>query len=326
MNGAPPRLLVAVSSDLALHPVLDDGLPGLPWALLAETPPERRGAVEALLAGARRTVEGFDPATTPKLRCVQRIFTGVDDFPFDRFPAPIEIAGNVGAFAPYVAEQGIALALAAARLIVPVQAMVRAGKLRPAPVQRLFEGATAVVLGYGEIGRAIARRLGGFDVRVLGVNRSGRMAPGCVAMYPADRLDEAVAEGDLVFDARPLTHETRGSIGRAQLERMRPTAIYVNVGRAATADEEALYRHLEAHPDFRAAIDPWWNEDFATGTFHARFPFWDLPNFVATPHSAGYGAGTTERALRFAVANLAQFFATGRVPHPVDRREYERQD
>jgi len=318
----PPRLLVAIGPDLDPGPAIATALPDVPWSLLPDTPPAARGEVVAMLAGSRRHLEGFDAATTPKLAFVQRIFTGVDDFPFDRFPAPIAVAGNVGAYAPYVAEQALALALAAARQIVPVQAMVRAGRLRPPPTQRLFAGATAVILGYGAIGRAIADRLRGFDVTVVGVNRTGQMAPGVVSMYPADRLDEALAVGDLVFDARPLTRSTRGSIGRAQLERMRPRAIYVNVGRAATADEEALYRHLESHLEFRAGTDPWWGEDFVHGTFHTRFPFWELPNFVATPHSAGYGAGTIDRALTFALRNLARYFATGDPEHLVDRRDY----
>lgn len=322
MTAVRPRLLVTLSPDGEVGPSIEAALPGIPSGFLTADPPIDRSEVEAMLVGSRRTLVDFDPATTPKLRFVQRIFTGVDDFPFDRFPEDVRVAGNVGAFAPFVAEQALALALAAAREIVPAQAMVRAGRLRPPPVQRIFEGATAIVLGYGEIGRAIAQRLRGFDVTVVGVNRSGRMAPDCVGMYPADRLEEAVALGDLVFDARPLTRQTRGSIGRAALAGMRPTAIYVNVGRAATADEEALYRHLEAHPEFRAAIDPWWDEDFQEGTFRSRFPFWDLPNFVGTPHSAGYGPATTERALAFALGNLAEFFATGNPSHLVDRREY----
>jgi phosphoglycerate dehydrogenase-like enzyme len=84
-----------------------------------------------------------------------------------------------------------------------------------------------------------------------------------------------------------------------------------------------LYRHLAAHPEFRAGIDPWWGEDFKTGTFLSRFPFWELPNFVAMPHSAGLGPSTDERAVRFAVQRLAEYFATGETGPTVDRAEYE---
>src|SRR5208282_2591690 len=127
-------------------------------------------------------------------------YTGMDGVDFDRFPEKALFAGNVGAYAPFVAEHAVALALAAAREIPRSGILVAEGTLRPPPVQRLLWGGTAVILGYGEIGRAIAERLSGFGMRVVGLNRSGRMAPGCSGMFPADRLIEAVQEGDFVFD------------------------------------------------------------------------------------------------------------------------------
>jgi phosphoglycerate dehydrogenase-like enzyme len=322
MTEPAPRLLLAVTPEPEVAAGLADRLLGIPWAYLDAASPPDRSQAEVLLVGSRRLLADFDPATTPKLVYVQRLFTGVDDLPFDRFPDRIQIVGNTGAFAPYVAEQAMLLALAAARQIVPAQAMIRAGKLRPAPEQRVFLGTTALILGYGEIGRAIAERLRGFGVRVVGLNRTGRMAAGADAMYPADRLLEAVGTADLVFDARPLTLRTRGSIDARALAAMRANAIYVNVGRAATADEEALYRHLEAHPEFRVGLDPWWDEDFVHGTFPLRFPFPERPNFVATPHSAGYGTGGPRRAFDFAVRRIAEYFRTGRIDRPVDRSDY----
>jgi phosphoglycerate dehydrogenase-like enzyme len=141
-------------------------------------------------------------------------------------------------------------------------------------------------------------------------------------MYPADRLREAVAQGDFIFEARPLTNLTAGSIGKAELESMRPEAIFVNVGRAGTVDEEALYRHLERHPSFRAGLDVWWNEDYEHGALPSRFPFSQLPNFVGTPHSAGVAPGAEPRVLRLALENLARYFHDGHPAHVVDRREY----
>jgi len=321
MTPVRPRLLVAVGADDAPEGPLAARLPGIPWATVA-APDVDRSEVEVLLAGPRRRLAGFDAATTPKLVYVQRLFTGVDDFPFDRFPERVKVVGNIGAFAPFVAEQAMLLALAAARPVVPAQAMIREGRLRPAPEQRVFLGARALILGYGEIGRAIAERLRGFGVRITGLNRTGRMAGGADAMVPADRLRDVLPDADLVFDARPLTRSTRGTIDAGALAAMRPTAIYVNVGRAGTADAEALYRHLVAQPEFRAGFDPWWDEDFAHGTFPLPFPFPTLPNFVAMPHSAGYGAGTVGRAYAFALRRVADYFATGRIDRAVDRADY----
>ena len=197
------------------------------------------------------------------------------------------------------------------------------GRLRPPPVQRILWRRTAVILGYGEIGRAIADRLAGFEMRVVGLNRTGRMAAGCEAMFPADQIRSAVAEGDLVFDARPLTRRTAGTVDRSVLDAMRPDAIFVNVGRAATVDEEALYHHLVEHPDFRAALDVWWHEDFAAGRVEQKFPFGSLPNFVGTPHSAGFGPGVERYVLERAVANLSRFFSGAEPRYIIDRSEYE---
>jgi phosphoglycerate dehydrogenase-like enzyme len=319
----PLRLLVALRPGEEISQALDQGLPGVAWTY---ADPARRAdwaTVEAMLVGSvERELGDYDPAAIPRLTFVQRLYTGVDGFPFERFSESVKIAGNVGAYAPFVAEHAVTLALAAARAIVPVQTQVRAHRLRPPPVHRLLWRRTAVILGYGEIGRAIAARLAGFEMRIVGVNRTGRMAPGCDAVYPADRLREALSVGDFVFDARPLTLKTTGTIGTEELRAMRPEAVYVNVGRAATVDEEALYRHLVAHPEFRAALDVWWEEEFATGTFGARFPFSDLANFVGTPHCAGVGPSVEPYVLARAVENLARFFRGETPLYVVDRRDY----
>jgi phosphoglycerate dehydrogenase-like enzyme len=322
---ARPRLLVALPPGDEFGETIGRLLPGIPWGYLETTPPEERTEVEAMLVGSfAREVGDFDPSTTPRLSFVQRAYTGLDGFPFGRFPDQVRVAGNVGAFAPYVSEHAVALALAAARELVASHQQVRAGRLRPHREQRLLSGATAVVLGYGEIGRAIAHQLAGFNVRVLGLNRTGAAAPGCAEMYSADRMNEVLALGDFVFEVRPLTNRTRHSIGTAELNAMRPEAVFVNVGRAATVDEEALFHHLETHPAFRAAFDVWWNEDYVGGTLPHRFPFADLPNFLGTPHTAGYAPGVQTRGLRLALENLGRYFRDGQPLHVVDRQEYPR--
>ena len=321
MESPAPRLLILLSRRPGLDAALTRYLPEIPWAYLDQA--IDRSTVEALLVGSfARGVEAFDPATTPNLRFVQRIFTGLDGLPFERFPERVAIAGNVGAFAPYVAEHAVTIALAAARDVRGAHEMVRTGRLRPPPEQRLLHESTALILGYGEIGRAIGERVRGFGARVTALNRHGAPAPGVERMFPSDGLHAALAEADFVFEARPLTSRTSGSIGVAALEAMKPTAVFVNVGRAGTVDEEALYRHLEAHPQFRAALDVWWSEDYGAGTLSSRFPFARLPNFVGTPHCAGYAPRAEERAARLALENVARYFRDGSPAHVVDRSEY----
>jgi phosphoglycerate dehydrogenase-like enzyme len=318
-----PRLLVSLALRPELAQTLNQRLPSVPWGFLDGTPPSSRGNVEAMLVGSfAREAATFDPASTPRLQFVQRIYTGLDGFPFDRFPESVRVAGNVGAFAPFVAEHAVAIALAAARDLKTSGKMVAEGRLRPPPVQLSLFGATALVLGYGEIGRAIAERIRPFGARIEGVNRDGRPVPGCDRMYPSDRLTEALRNANFVFEARPLTRRTVGSIGAVELGAMKPDAVFVNVGRARTVDEEALYGHLVAHREFRAAIDVWWEEEFADGKLSAQFPFAELPNFVGTPHTAGFAPGAEARALEKAVENVGRFFRDGRPHYVVDRSDY----
>lgn len=320
----PTRLLVALGPGPKVESVIAEKLPQVGWEYVARSSPESWAAVEAMLLGSvERDLGDFDLGSLTHLKFVQRLYTGMDGVPFQRFPPGVLFAGNIGAYAPFVSEHALALALAAARDLPRSLALVRAGALRPPPAQRLLWRRTAVILGYGEIGRAVAARLAGFETRIVGLNRSGKNAPGAVEMFPAARLVDAVREADFVFDTRPLTRETEGTITASVLEAMRPTAVYINVGRARTVNEEDLYRHLLSHPEFRAAFDPWWHEDFAHGRIEEPFPFASLPNFVGTPHSAGFAPGAEEHVLELAVANLQRFFA-GEVPlHILDPREYD---
>jgi len=319
-----PRLLVALKEEEELDPPIAAELPGVSWGYASAVDDPHRANVEAILVGSvERELGAFDAATTPRLRFVQRAYTGLDAFPFDRFPPPIRVAGNVGGFGPYVAEGAVTLALASARSTLAAHRMVVEGRLRPPPTGVTFRGKTALILGYGAIGREIAARLAGFDLRVLGLNRNGRMAPGVAAMYPAERLDEALGEADVVFEVRPLTRFTRGSIGPAQLAAMRPTAIFVNVGRAGTVQEAALFEHLQKNPGFRAALDVWWDEGFGNGRLGRSFPWADLPNLTGSPHSSGAVPEAGPYGLALALQNLGRFFRGEEPQFVADRNEYD---
>lgn len=302
---------------------MKERLPGISWQYAATGSPHEWEGVEAALVGSvERELGNVDLRQLRALRFVQRLYTGMDGVPFERFPPGVRFAGNVGAYAPFVSEHAVALALAAAREIPRANTLVGSGILRPVPAQRLLWRRTALILGFGEIGRAIAERLSGFGTHILGLNRSGRNAPGCERMFAADQLTEAVREADFVFECRPLTRSTERSVDAAVLAAMRPNAVFVNVGRAGTVDEEALYRHLSTHPEFRAALDVWWQEDYARGRIELRFPFAKLSNCVCTPHSAGFGEGVEEYVLERALTNLARFFRGEEPLYVIDPAEY----
>lgn len=317
------RLLIEFDPDPHEVATLAAQLPDVPWASASSTPPAQWGSVEAMLVrSARLDLTGWTVAATPALRLVQCLHTGLDNFPFERLSPSIAVAGNSGAYAPFVAERALALLLEAGHHLPTNHAAVALGQLRPALANRFLAGSRVLILGYGAIGEEVGRRVRAGGASVDAVTRDGRRPAEVDHAFAADDLRRAVASADTVVECRPLTTRTRGTIDAAVLGAMRPDACFVNVGRAGTVDEGALYEHLRHTPTFTAAIDVWWSEDYPTGRLAARFPFAGLPNFLGTPHNAALGHGAKERAFRTAVENLRRFFA-GETPRGIaDRTEY----
>lgn len=324
MSAPTARLLVTLPPTDDTARAIAARLPAVPFLFASANPAGPWPTIEALLTGSlERELPQWDAAKAPNLRFVQRLYTGLDGFPFPRFPPNVQVAGNVGAFAPYVSEQAIALTLAILRNLPSAIENVKAGRLRPAPEARSLVGQTVLLLGYGEIARAIATRLRPFGVVIEGVNRDGSPREGADRMFPASGLTAALARADIAIDCRPLTVATRNSIGAPQLAGMKPKAIYVNVGRAGTIDEAALYAHLQSHPEFRVGMESWWLEDYVKGTLGSRFPIATLPNVIGTPHNAGLVSGSRPGVLSAALDNLVRFFS-GQPPRFVaDPAEYQ---
>jgi len=324
MSETGPRLLVSLPETELLRRALSRKLPAIPTLFATAASDGPWPSVEAMLVGSlQRELPGLEPRLVPNLKFVQRVYTGLDAFPFARIAPGVEVAGNVGGFAPFVAEQALTLLLGLANNLVPNYERLREGRIRPVEAPRWLVGRTALLLGFGEIARELAGRLVSFGVRVEGINRTGAADPRADRMYPAEALHEALASADFVVDCRPLTSVTRGTIDAAALAAMKPNAILVNVGRAGTVDEDALFDHLRAHPEFRYGTDVLWREDPVHGTVEHRHPFASLPNFLASPHIAGLGTEARARALDLALTNLSRYFAGDPVRHVVDRREYE---
>jgi phosphoglycerate dehydrogenase-like enzyme len=238
---------------------------------------------------------------------VQLLTAGADHVDFAALPPQARLAANVGAYADPMAEHVVAMTLALAKRLPQNQAAMAAGTFELAQTLRL-RGGVAGILGYGGIGRASARLLRAFGMRIYAINTSGR-ADGADQTGTLADLRGMLAVADVVVLALPLTRATRGLIGAAELAAMKPEAILVNVARGEIVDEDALFAHLRAHPGFTAGIDTWWDEPGYGRPFHPRLPFLSLPNVLGSPHNSGLVPGMVSESMAAAARNVARYLA-----------------
>jgi len=185
-----------------------------------------------------------------------------------------------------------------------------------------LDDAGCVVLGFGGIGQATAHLMRAFGARIHAVNTSGRTSEPVEFAGTLADLDQELAAADVLVIALPLTRATRGLIGARELALMKPAAILVNVGRAAIVDERALYEHLRDQPQFCAGLDAWWQEPGPGAEFSTRYPFFDLPNLIGSPHNSGVTDGALQVGAVKAAENVRRFLRGEAVAGVVRREDY----
>jgi phosphoglycerate dehydrogenase-like enzyme len=176
---------------------------------------------------------------------------------------------------------------------------------------------TMGIAGYGEIGRAAAVRAKALGMRVLASRRrpadpDDRAVDG---WYTPDERQAMMAACDYVVVAAPLTPETRGLIGPAEIEAMKPTGVLINVGRGPVIDEAALVRALQNRRIRGAALDV-----FDTEPLPPDHPLWKLDNVLLSPHCADHTEGWLEQSVEFFLRNFRRFVAGEPLLNLVDKR------
>lgn len=176
--------------------------------------------------------------------------------------------------------------------------------------------ATVAVIGLGDIGLHYARMVKALGGRVIGVKRrAGNCPEGVDELYAMEGLDEALARADVVMSVLPETLQTHHLYTKERFERMKSSAIFINVGRGGAVSSEALCEALRDGQIAAAGIDVAELEPLP-----ADSPLWSLPNLMITPHVAGdfHLPETLDRVAAIAAKNLAAFLAGEELSNQVD--------
>jgi len=224
------------------------------------------------------------------------------------------------------AEMAVTLMLAAAKFILPNDRALRQHDWRPRYRSNpavLLEGKTALILGYGAIGRRVARACRGLGMDVVATRRTVSQDHD-EEVYPPEALHSLLPRADVVIVALPLTAETEGLIRERELALLPPKAVLVNVGRGPIVDEEALYGALRDGTLHAAGLDVWYKypagKSARSSTPPSTYPFHTLDNVVMSPHRAGSGRAQEMEQRRMAhLARLLNAAARGEeMPNRVD--------
>ncbi len=228
-----------------------------------------------------------------------------------------------------VAEFALALLLAAAKRLVPMDQALRQHDWRPRYEPNpslLLEGKTALILGYGAIGRKLAAVCRGLGMEVIAIRRQaaakGPEQPSGVRVAPLQDLQHLLPQADVLLICLPHTPETEGLIGAQELALLPTEAVLVNIGRGPIVDEAALYHALRDGRLHAAGLDVWYNypgdAEARAHTPPSAYPFHQLSNVVLSPHRAG-GSTETERLRVIHLARLLNAAARGEpLPNRVD--------
>jgi glyoxylate reductase len=264
-------------------------------------------------------------AAAPGLKIVSNVAVGYNNFDVAAATRrSVMLTNTPGAMDDTTADFAWCLILATARRLIEADRLVRSGRwTRWRFMSNLgwdVHGKTLGICGFGRIGRGVARRAAGFDMRI--VYTGPRRAPEAVEReLNATFVDKQtlLRDSDIVSLHLPLFPETRHYLGTAELALMKPTAILVNTARGPVVDERALVKSLKAGRIAGAGLDVYENEPRLAGGL-AR-----LPNTVLAPHMASASVDTRLRMCNMAVANCIAGLTGMRPPNLLNPEAFDRQ-
>jgi glyoxylate reductase len=316
--GGRPRVLL-------MHPILDPGPAILAEAAEVVPYPSNRPLDQQSIHQAAEGCVGIvshlkDPIgpvvlSTPGLQCVSNVAVG-----FDNIDVPTATANHVwvtntpGVLDDATSDFAFALIMAVARRIVQADTFVRQGNFRGWEIDMMLgadvHDATLGIVGIGRIGRGLAHRAKGFNMRVLYAD-TNPLLPEVEQQLGATHVElpRLLAESDFISLHVPLTKDTQHLISTPQFALMKPTAILVNTSRGPVVDEAALVEALKAHRVAGAGLDVYEREP------QVHPGLIGLHNVVLAPHIASATTRTRSEMSAMAARNMATAVRGGRPPN-----------
>ena len=255
--------------------------------------------------GAKRDVIEQLLAKGHNLHWIHSRSAGLDGL---MFPALVEsrvvLTNGRGVFSQSLGEFAIAAALYFAK---DMPRMLRSQRERKWDQFNVVElrGQTLGIIGYGDIGRAVAKRAKAMEMNVLAMRRRPELSDGdeyINKVFGFDKKREMIAQCDYVVAAMPLTPETKASIGTEDFAAMKKTAVFVNIGRGPVVDEPALISALESKQIKGAGLDV-----FEVEPLPADSPLYGLENVLMSAHCADNTDEWLNDAMRFFYQNIERF-------------------
>lgn len=317
-SGGKPRVLL-------MHPILDPGPAILAEAAEVISYPSNQPLDEGSIRKAAEGCVGIvtllkDPIretvlSTPGLKIVSNVAVGYDNIDVPAATAhKVMITNTPGVLDDTTSDFAFALLMATARRVVEADYFTRSGKFKGWEIDMLLghdvHDATLGIIGIGRIGRGVAHRAKGFNMRVLYFDPNP-LLPEVEQQLGATGVDlgRLLAESDFISVHVPLTKDTQHLIGAPQFGLMKPTAILINTSRGPVVDEAALVDALKGHKIAGAGLDVYEREP----AIHPGLI--SLANVVLAPHIASATIRTRSEMSAMAARNMATAVRGGRPPN-----------
>lgn len=258
-------------------------------------------------------------APAKKLKWVQMTFAGADMYTKSTcFPKDVILTNVSGAFGAIISEYVIGAILEDYRLFGKYRSNMTRHLWEDIGTEQTLEGKTALILGAGDIGRNIAKRLKAFEVKTVGIKRNAvKSLEYFDEIYGMNDLDRVLCTADITVSCLPETFETRGLFDLSRLRFLKEGSLFVNVGRGSAVGTDDLIMYLNEGHKTHFVLDV-----LTTEPLGKESPLWDKENVFITPHISGKGLGhapeTERKVWDICIGNLRRYLEGLPLCHVVD--------